>query len=575
MNAVLGTAEIQLQKDTNTPDINEAFNMIYNSGNLLLNIINDILDLSKIEAGRLEIAAEQYDIPSIIYDTVQLNLLRYDSKPINFNLKIDKDTPLDMIGDELRIKQILNNILSNAFKYTDEGSVELSVDAETADDTARCVLILCVSDTGQGMTEAQIERLFDEYARFNKDINRSIVGTGLGMHIAKRLIDAMNGEVSVKSEPGKGTEFTVRLPQERVGSSVCGPELADKLRSSRFKNMIKLNRAQIVHEYMPYGNVLIVDDVESNLYVAKGMMLPYGMTIETVSNGFDAVDKIKNGNEYDIIFMDHMMPKMNGLEATKIIRDMGYTKSIVALTANAITGMSAMFLDNGFDGFISKPIDIRELNTTLNRLIRDKQSPETIEAARKKMTQQKTGVMMIKDKQIRNDFLEVIVQDIEKTLAVLDNLLPKINDCSDEDMNLFITTVHGIKNVLLNIGETDLSAAAFKMEQAGNAGRLIEISADTPPFMSALRLVIEKHKPKAIANVNDISNDNMIFLKEKLSEIKTACERIQKRAAKAALDDLRSKTWPFNITVLLDEISRGLLHGEYKKIISIVEEAMK
>ncbi|MCL2444241.1 MAG: ATP-binding protein, partial [Treponema sp.] len=309
MNAILGTAEIQLQKDTNSPDTEEAFNMVYSSGNLLLNIINDILDLSKIEAGKLEIMVAQYDIPSIIYDTVQLNLLRYESKPIDFNLYIDKNTPIDILGDELRIKQILNNILSNSFKYTEKGTVELSVRADfepnVKAENGKFVLVLRISDTGQGMTEEQMNKLFDEYTRFNLDTNRTIVGTGLGMHITKRLIDAMNGEITVKSEIGKGSVFTVRLPQEQVGDNVCGAELAGKLRSSRFKNMLKLNRAHIVHEYMPYGSVLIVDDVESNLYVAKGMLLPYGLKIETAYSGFEAVEKIRNGNIYDIIFMDH------------------------------------------------------------------------------------------------------------------------------------------------------------------------------------------------------------------------------------------------------------------------------
>jgi len=571
MNAVLGTAEIQLQKETNTPDTEEAFNTIYNSGNLLLNIINDMLDLSKIEAGKLELIPTQYDIPSIIYDTVQLNLLRYESKPLEFNLHIDNNTPHDIIGDELRIKQILNNILSNAFKYTEEGEVKLSISAEFEHEShTNFVLVLQISDTGQGMTKEQVFKLFEEYTRFNMETNRTIVGTGLGMHITKRLVDVMNGNIFVESELDKGTVFTVRLPQERVGTNVCGNELADKLRNSRLKSMLKLNKAQIVREYMPYGRVLVVDDVESNLYVAKGMLLPYGLKIETVNSGFEAVDKIKNGNVYDIIFMDHMMPKMDGIETTQKIRDMGYTNSIVALTANAVAGASAMFLNNGFDGFISKPIDTRELNSSLNHMIRDKHPPEVVEAAR----QQKPVAWIVPNMQFKSDILKVSVLDIEKALVVLEDLLPKINDTDTVDINLFTTTVHGMKSVLLNIGEAELSAAALRLEQAGSAGRITEISTDITSFMNALRSTIEKHKPKAIDNVNNISHDDIIVLKERLSEIKTACERVQKRAAKTALTDLRSKTWPHKINALLYEISMNLLHGEYKKIISAVEETI-
>ncbi|MCL2441364.1 MAG: ATP-binding protein, partial [Treponema sp.] len=461
MNAILGTAEIQLQKEDTSPEIEEAFGIIYNSGNLLLNIINDILDLSKIEAGKLEIIRGQYDIPSIVYDTVQLVLLRYDSKPIEFILKIDENTPLDLIGDELRIKQVINNILSNAFKYTDKGEVTFSVSAEppeTDDPKANCVLVLRISDTGQGMTEEQVFMLFDEYTRFNMDANRTIVGTGLGMHITKRLLEAMNGGISVESQQGKGSVFTVRLPQERIGNNVCGTEMAQQLCNSRFKGILKSNRAQIMREYMPYGSVLIVDDVESNLYVARGMLLPYGLTIETVLSGVGAVEKIKEGNKYDIIFMDHMMPVMNGIETTKIIRDMGYTNPIVALTANAVAGIAAMFLENGFDGFMSKPIDTRELNSLLNRLIRDKQSPEEIEAARKQIKIQKPvngsnpatkfpAYPATKfPAQNKNDFSKIVIQDIKKALAVMEDILPKINNGGEADISLFTTTVHGIKS---------------------------------------------------------------------------------------------------------------------------------
>ncbi|MCL2809496.1 MAG: ATP-binding protein [Treponema sp.] len=573
MNAILGTAEIELQKNTNSAETEEAFNMVYNSGNLLLNIINDILDLSKIEAGKLEIVSAQYDIPSIIYDTVQLNLLKFESKSVEFDLEIDKDTPLDMLGDELRIKQILNNILSNAFKYTEKGMVKLSVSAEIDEQkpNADFNLIFKISDTGQGMSQEQIDKLFDEYTRFNMDANRTIVGTGLGMHITKRLIDIMNGTISVISDLGKGSVFTVSLPQKRIGTSVCGVELTEKLRSSRYKNMLKLNRAQIVHEYMPYGSVLIVDDVESNLYVAKGLMLPYGLKIETALSGFEAIEKIKSENYFDVIFMDHMMPNMNGLEAAKIIRDLGFNNSIVALTANAVAGSSSLFLSNGFDAFISKPIDIRELNSVLNRFIRDKQQPEVVEAARHIMEQKRIDSGAVQNTHMSHEVLKSIIRDIEKAITVLEDILPKINEQDDIHLNLFVITVHGIKSVLLNIGEKELSADALKLELAWDSGRIEEILSSTPSFIETLKLIIEKLKKNKKEEVNEISNEDMIFLKEKLLEIKTACESLQKKVAKAALGDLRKKSWTGKTNELLDNISALLLHGEFKEIISIIE----
>jgi signal transduction histidine kinase/CheY-like chemotaxis protein/PAS domain-containing protein len=560
MNAVLGTAEIYIQKETNSPDVDEAFNTIYSSGNLLLNIINDILDLSKIEAGKLELMAAAYDIPSIIYDTVQLNLLRYESKPIEFDLKIDENTPLNFYGDELRIKQILNNIISNAFKYTERGKVELSVSAE-AKNGDEFILVLRVSDTGQGMTKTQIYKLFDEYTRFNMDANRTIVGTGLGMHITKRLVDAMNGEILVESELDKGSVFTVRLPQIRVDSDVCGAELASKLCGSRFKSMIKLSRAQIIHEFMPYGSVLIVDDVESNLYVAKGMLMPYGMKIDTAASGFEAVEKVKSGNEYNLIFMDHMMPKMNGIEATKIIRDAGYNSAVVALTANAVSGSSELFLSNGFDGYITKPIDIRELNAVLNRFIRDKQPLDVIEAAREEVGS---------PKEVDDDLAAAVMLDIKNSLPMLEN----IPSSGDIDLELFTTTAHGLKSALYNIGETELSRMALMLEKAGDDKEIAAIQTEMPAFITALQSLLEKLRQrelKSIAPVN-IPEDDMVLLREKLGEIIKACEAFDKKAAKTALDELKQKTWPYEINSALDEIAACLLRGEFKKIVSVAEK---
>ncbi|MCL2703591.1 MAG: PAS domain-containing protein [Defluviitaleaceae bacterium] len=581
MNAVIGTAEIQLQKDGNSPETEEAFNTIYTSGNLLLNIINDILDLSKIEAGKLELMPAHYDIPSLLYDTMQLNLLRYESKPIEFNLKIDERTPLDMYGDEMRIKQVLNNILSNAFKYTEKGEVELSVSAEILEEPSAteskahtgCILILKVRDTGQGMSAKEINELFEEYTRFNIDFNRDIVGTGLGMSITKRLLDTMGGEIFVESELGKGSVFTVRLPQKRIGSAVCGVELAERLRSSRFKNTIKLNRAQIVHEYMPYGSVLIVDDVESNLYVAKGMMLPYGLKIETAASGYEAVDKVRNGGTYDIIFMDHMMPKMNGVETTGLLRVMGYKRPIVALTANAVAGSAEMFLSNGFDGYISKPIDIRELNASLNRLIRDKQPLEVVEAVRREMSRQTaSGQKIIHNKAAHDELAAAVVLDIENALNVLDEVMINLNSTGDADMDLFATTVHGMKSALNNIGETELSGTAFKLEQAGDNGEVSVILSETPAFMDELKLLIKRFKRAEADAPIEVSQDDMAYLRVKLNEIKAACEVFNKKTAKTALDDLKQKIWPHAANSLLDEISVYLLRGEFKKVVTAVDK---
>jgi signal transduction histidine kinase/DNA-binding response OmpR family regulator len=576
MKAIMGVAETQLYND-HPSDTEEAFSTIYDSGSLLLNIINDILDMSKIEAGKLEIVPYKYDIPSLINDTIQLNRLRYESRPIDFNLLIDENTPFNLYGDELRIKQILNNLLSNAYKYTDKGNVELYVSSESEKESLDITLIIRVSDTGQGMTEEQIERLFEEYTRFNVEYNRNVIGAGLGMSITKRLIEMMNGDILVESIPGNGSVFTVRLPQKRIGSQACGKDLANKLQQFNFHNLSKSRKTKIMREYMPYGSVLVVDDVESNLYVARGMLVPYGLNIDTAESALEAIEKIKDGNIYNVIFMDHMMPRMDGVEAVKIIRGMGYTHPIVALTANALAGQSEMFIANGFDGYISKPIDSRELNAVLNNFIRDKQPLEVLEAARKERVIKKNAIVykMLSDEEYRKVFLK----DTKKTVDVLEKIYPKLNDVSEEEINLFVITVHGIKTTLKNIGETDISEAAFNLEQAGRSRVIDVLLRDTPEFIVSLKkMIMEFSPPEEVYPDNypvEISDVDVKYLRERLLAIITACAAFNRDSAKNAMEEIKQMVWPHEITKGLDAITEHLLHSAFRKASDVADSMLK
>ena len=590
MNAILGIAEIYLQEKTLSAETAKAFSRIYESGDLLLKIINDILDLSKIEAGKLEIMPVKYDIPSLVNDTVQLNRMRYDSKQLSFTLNVDENTPYNLYGDELRIKQILNNVLSNAFKYTEKGIIDFSISSEPETD-GNITLVLRVSDTGQGMTEEQIAVLFDEYTRFNADANRTTVGTGLGMSITKHLVGLMNGAVSVESEPSIGSIFTIRLPQKLAGSAVCGSELSSKLREFRFQNILISKKLQFIREYMPYGKVLVVDDVEINLYVAKGLLSPYGLTVESVSSAFETIEKIKNGEVYDIIFMDHMMPKMDGIEAVKIIRDMGYAHPIIALTANVLIGQEKMFLDNGFDGFISKPTDSRELNNILNDFIRNKKPREVVEAARREQEEnEKKNIFTAQNtesKSLSNEAKLILLKDAINAVTVLGNLYQKINVLNDEEINLYIITVHGMKSALANVGERDLSGIALNLEQAGKQRNLEVMTNVTPIFTAALHSMIAElrsankdedtvnKESSANKKSREISGGDALYLSEKMLEIKTACKAFDKDTARTALNVLRQKEWPENVNDVLDDITMHISHSAFKKAADASQEFIK
>jgi len=571
MNAILGIAEIRLQDTSLSPENVEAYGKIFESGDLLLNIINDILDLSKIEAGKMEILPVEYDIPSLINDTAQLIRLRFENKPLDFSIIVDEKLPHDLYGDELRIKQVLNNIISNAFKYTVQGEIVFYVTFEPCEEASNIMLVLRVSDTGQGMTKEQVGKLFNEYTRFYSDYNRGLTGTGLGMSITKHLVNMMNGTISVESEPDKGSVFTVRIPQMKISKQVCGPELTEKLRDSNF-NIAAVNRkTNFIREYMPYGSVLVVDDVESNIYVVKGMLAPYGLKVDSASSGFEAIDKIKEGNIYDIVFMDHMMPKMDGIEAVRIMRELGYRNDIIALTANALVGRSQMFLQNSFNGYVSKPIDSRELNQILNEFIRNKKPPEVVDAARKEqLEREKNNISLVKTSENPQDVKKFFIIDAENAISILEKF--NLNKMDDDQLKLFIVTVHGMKSALYNIGEKEFSDVAKNLEKAGTDRNFEEILSETQVFLTILRVLLIKYKPAQNNTEAEISAEDDLYLREKLNNIKTACAAFDKNTAKSTLNDLRKKSWPSGVNSVFDDIAMNILHSSFKKVIALIDD---
>jgi CheY-like chemotaxis protein/nitrogen-specific signal transduction histidine kinase len=564
LNAILGIAEICMSDENLAPDMTESLTKIYYSGDLLLRIINDLLDLSKIEAGKLEIMPVNYEVASLINDTVHLNMMRYESKPIEFKLHVEESVPAVMFGDELRIKQILNNLLSNAFKYTDKGEINFYVSAETVarGSMLHYMMVFRVSDTGMGMSKEQQAKLFDEYSRFNTEMNRTVSGTGLGMSIAQNLTRLMHGTISVESELGLGSVFTLRLPQEKVGSKVLGAELVKNLEQFNFLGGPQAKGSQLMRDYMPYGKVLIVDDVETNLYVAQGLITPYGISTETASSGFECLEKVEAGNIYDIIFMDHMMPRMDGIECTKKLRESGYNYPVVALTANAVVGQAEIFLQNGFDGFISKPIDLRQLNIALNQFIRDKQTPEVLEDARIKQIQIAEDLARPKPKDA--ELAKIFVRDAQKAADLIEEIFSK-GDMDDSDTQTYIINVHAMKSALFAVKENDLSKVAQRLEQAGRDKDYVLIKAQTPVFLSALRSVIEKNTPEEEPETQTaLSEAEKAELDAALKDIEEACDAYDKRKAKNLLAGLKEKKWPKAVNETLDKLSEHILHSDFE-----------
>jgi len=556
MNAIIGIAQIQLQKRNLSDELSTALEKIFNSSNTLLGIINDILDMSKIETGKMELSVANYDVPSFIHDTMQLNIVRIGSKEIEVKLNVAHDLPSRMLGDELRLRQILTNVLSNAIKYTERGYVKLSVEAVASDNSSLSDTVtpgddiwlrFIVEDTGQGMKPEDMEMLFMQYTRFNVETNRSTEGTGIGLNITAKLVELMDGTIDVWSEFGKGSKFTVTVKQKAVKCEPIGVEMAERLCNFTFTGEKQLSIFQIKRELMPYGKVLIVDDVETNLYVAEGLLSPYELKIETSLSGYTAIEKVKNGKVYDIIFMDHMMPKMDGIEATHLLREMGYNGTIVALTANALVGNREMFQENGFDDFIAKPIDVRELNTALKKYIRDKY-PE--EAMKYKAAFAEAADVQVADTLAAKNprLIEVFCKDAANAILTLRETV------KNSDIKLYKTTVHAMKSALHNIGEAEKAKLAGELEDAGNRGDTEIISANTESFLEMLESLIHANKPVEVAVEDENITEDTEFLKEQLLIIKVACDDYDDTLVYDAIDKLKTKPLNFETSALLEKI---------------------
>ena len=641
MNAITGMAELLLRGEL--PDEARGYAQdIKQAGNNLVSIINDILDLSKIEAGKLEIVPVKYMLSSLINDTVNIIRTRLKEKQIRFFTNIDGSIPNTLIGDEVRIRQILLNLLSNAVKYSEKGHIGLIVAINKRNDK-RVWLKIVVTDTGKGIKPEDQKKLFGEFVQVDTRKNKGIEGTGLGLAITKRLCLAMDGDITVESEYGKGSVFTVIIPQniesqepfasveepwkkkvlvyegrsvyanavcwslenmkvpytmvtnkvdftdilykeewsyifsgyglyenikplfEKGDSVFCGGKrppmalmvewgteayipgvrfLSIPVQSLAIANI--LNGREDIKGYnknsgavrftFPHARILVVDDIATNLKVAEGLLAPYHAIVDTSLTGSQSIEMVKR-SEYDIIFMDHMMPVMDGVEATAAIRAWEKEQQekrkrvpIIALTANAVVGMREMFLENGFDDFISKPIDISKLDEMLDRWIpkekKEKNSlqpqSQPLQPLRQAQGQkgelqgakgESQGADQGSQEKGQNAFVEPVETNVFSihgvdtvkgialtggTLEIYKQVLSMF--CKDVDERLqffmkeittdtlpdFITHVHSIKSASASIGAAEVSSLAAGLEAIGKAGDAAFIRESLPDFTKQL-----------------------------------------------------------------------------------------
>ena len=561
LNAVIGLSELILEESMMDLESRDKLEKVYNSGNLLLSLVNDILDISKIEAGKLELLYEEYELGSMLNDVTSQNILKVGEKPIEFILDIDENLPAVLSGDSRRIKQILSNLLSNAFKYTHQGKVILSVQGKL-EEANQVRLTFIVEDTGIGISEEHLEKLFEDYTRFERGNLRGQEGTGLGLSITKRLVELMEGNIRVTSQLGVGSKFSVEVCQEAKEELTLGAQVVNNLKKFVYTNNKRAELEHFPRIPLPYARVLIVDDNVTNLYVLQGMLKPYKMKVDCVTSGEEAIELIREEKvRYDAIFMDQMMPVMDGVCATRMIReeigtDYGKNINIIAFTANATYGSEEMFLKNGFQGFLSKPVEVLALDWIVRQWVRDKEKEEELgwqseleeekqkgedkrtelgrrEAEKRKGRKEGDTTARMQNTQISglsieeglgrfNGDADIYNKVLECYVTNTPNTLKTIIGVKEEGLKDYIVAIHGIKSSSYGIGANEIGKMAKDLEAAAKGGEISYITTKTPQFISKVEMLIEEIKgmlssisqesPKKVKKAPDLMELRKLYL---------------------------------------------------------------
>ena len=489
MNAIYGMAELLEETSRNSTE-QEYVAVIKRSSENLLSIINEILDFSKVDSGKLEIIEEPYDFSEMLQDVVTIIEFRMRDKNLKLQLDLPNNLPRQLIGDANRVRQILINILYNAVKFTNKGSVKLTVTwkEDTTYSNPQGILSMVVADTGIGISRENLDKLFTAFGQINTRKNRNVEGTGLGLAICKKLTDEMGGAIYVESEPGRGSVFTVVIPQKISDST------PNDMKITRLENIVPGNRytADFV---APKAKVLIVDDNKVNRQVAQELMKLFGFEAHLAESGREAIDLVsRHLVSYDIIFMDHMMPYMDGAEATENIRQLegNYAKTvpIIALTANAIKGVDKQLLKSGMNDYIAKPIKIDQLSAILRKWLPAAKifpAGTTLEEVERREAQVPWNKLPQEDLLERFEGIDTTTGirncagnidgyiELLKTYAS-SNLINLLNDFYEkEDMDNYAVTAHSIKGASQSVGALDVADMAYGLERAAKRGDITYI----------------------------------------------------------------------------------------------------
>ena len=539
INAILGMDEMILRESEDKNILEYAENLRH-AGNSLLGIVNDILDFSKIEAGKMEIICVEYDLGSLLNDLVNMIKPRADKKNLQIIVNADVNLPSVLYGDEIRIKQIITNILTNAIKYTEQGSVTLNVGFErVAENTV--ILNVSIVDTGIGIKDEDIEKLFHAFERIEEKRNRTIEGTGLGMNITQKLLSMMNSKLEVSSVYGEGSTFSFKLSQQVVNDKPLGDF------NEAFKNSLANHEKYHEKFIAPDARILVVDDTVMNLTVIKGLLKQTKIQIDTAESGYDCL-KLVMQKKYDMIFLDHRMPGMDGIETLNKMKSMVGNKNIhapvISLTANAISGAREKYIAAGFNDYLTKPINSNALEELLIKYLPTElvKNPDEVPAVEEIPAEKSlpdwlkniegldtaAGIEHCGGIEGYLDVLKVFAEAVNSGSAEIQNYF------DNEDWKNYTTKVHALKSTAKVIGANELSEKAKRLEYAGNSGYIDEIKTFTPPLLSLYKSYAEKLAP-FIENKSDDENKPEIGA----DELAEAFEALKEISASFDYDSLQ------------------------------------
>ena len=575
INAVIGMDEIILRESTEK-SIRSYATSIMSAGKTLLFLINDILDLSKVEEGKMEILPVQYETATLIKSMVGMIYERAEKKGLKLNLQADEKLPRLLFGDEIRIRQCVLNLLTNAVKYTEKGSVTLDMGFERKDD-GHIFLRVSVKDTGIGMKPEDMERLLVPFQRLDEERNRTIEGSGLGMSIVSGLLELMHSKLHAESEYGKGTTMSFAIEQEVMDWEPMG-QLGEDFYKSEAENYEyhELFRA-------PEAKILVIDDTEMNITVMQNLLKKTKIQIDSALSGKEGV-ALAEKNKYDVLFIDHMMPGMDGVEALVNIRMSGCNKDTpsVALTANAISGAREMYLEAGFEDYLSKPVEGKKLEKLLQSML----PPEKIQQATDEEVvegEEELPACLCDMKEIDTKLGITNVGSIEGYLSVVKVFYQSLYTKADEierlyrekDWKNYTIKVHALKSSARIIGANELSSLAEALENAGNGNNLAFIDENTPELLEKYRALGEKFSLLESSSADCLPKLEKNALIDAFESVLEIAETEDYDFMDGLISDLRRFGFSKEDASVIDEVEDLMISQDWEGIKRLAAEALK